>query len=503
MKIRSVTLVRRDNTSTSTLGVFSHPGLALPIIGTVLQQAGYNVKIYIDVTQPAPEEILQKSDVVGFTVNSSCFLETYETAKHLQETSQCKIVFGGPHVTFMADEALQYGDFVVRGEGEQTIVELFHALEDNHSSFEHIQGLSWRDKDGKTHHNPNRLLEEDLDTIPDQSLIVGHQERRRSMLSRLFATKMLVSTSRGCPHTCSFCTIPQIYGNTLRFRSHDAVIADMKQQIALSGRRYIYFTDDNFAINPRATKALLKRIITERLNIRFSAQVRCEITLDKELMELMQAAGANLVFVGFESINDASLKFYQKGGRQTRRQIEHSIIEFHNYKIKILGMFIIGADTDEPGIATSTAKWAVEHDVDSLQLLPVCPLPGTDILSQLEQENRVFKSYHPGLDLHHIPYGVGSGVIYQPKNMSPTELQEEIIAAYKIFYNYKNAMRNASTLLEKGIKPVGYQLLGCTLLRKARPEIRKHIKWLHTAKTRVEDNTVLSSPSGKHQNEIS
>jgi radical SAM superfamily enzyme YgiQ (UPF0313 family) len=481
MKIERVTLVRRETENTGVYASFSHPGLALPIIGTVLKHSGYNVKIYIDSIQPPPMEELYRSDVVGFSVNSACFLETYRAAKQLREKSKCIIVFGGPHVTFMADEALRYGDFVVRGEGEQTIIELFHALEEDRSSFDNINGLSWRDSSGQIHHNPDRPLHPNPDTIPDQSLIAGYKKSMRHISNKLFPKAMLVSASRGCPFECTFCMIPQTFGKTIRYRDIDSVITDIRQQLEFSGNKYIYFTDDNFAINSGYTKELLKRIIKERLGIRFSAQVRCEITLDQELMDLMKAAGSYLVFVGFESINDETLKLYNKGGKQTRDQIERSIIEFHKRNIKIHGMFVAGADTDEPGSVVSTAKWAFKQNIDSFQVLPICPLPGTVILKQLESQNRVIKVINPDTNKSYIPYGTGNNVVYLPKNMSATELQKEVLTAYKLFYNYRNILKRMRFIFNKGIEPIIYQFIGCKLIQIAKPEINRYLEWLHSA----------------------
>lgn len=479
MNIENITLLRIENKLTGVYSTFSHPGLALPIIGTVLKNAGYKINIFIDSIEPPSREILKKSDVVCFSVNSSCFIQTYEKAKQLRKDSQCKIIFGGPHVTFMPDEALQYCDFVIRGEGEHAILELLESLQKDHPDFEHIKGLSWRDNNGH-HHNPKSPLVDDINLIPDHSLIVGYHDRLKRFINKIFPMGMLVGTTRGCVHQCSFCIIPKTFGKRIRYRDYDTIIADIKKQVAFSGNRYIYFTDDNFAINPEFTKVLLKRIIDEKLDIRFSAQVRCEITMNGELMELMKASGAYLVFVGFESINNESLKLYNKGGKQSKSQIERSIVEFHKHGINVHGMFVVGADTDKPGDAISTAKWALEHDLDSIQLLPICPLPGTEIIKQFENENRILKSYNSDTNELYINYGVGNSVLYMPKQMSAVELQKEILAAYKIFYNSKNILKNIIRIHKNGIEPAVYKIMGSSLVKKAEPDIKKQIAWLES-----------------------
>lgn len=480
MRIKRVTLIRLQPESVNVFSNFSHPGLALPILGTVLKNFGYKTAIYIDSILPPPWEVLCKSDVVGFTVNSSCFIETYKLAKRIKKEIGCPIVFGGPHVTFMPEEALQHGDFVIRGEGEKAIIELFRALEDGKSNFEPIKGLSWLGPDRHVHHNPDRPLESNIDLVPDQSLIVGFWEYNRQFFQKMFPTGMLVSTSRGCAFRCTFCIIPQTFGRKIRHRNFDAVIDDIRQQNKLSGHKYIYFADDNFAINTRRTKELLQRIIKEHLNIRFSAQVRCNITNDKELMDLMKAAGCYLVFVGFESLNDETLKAYNKGP-QDRSQIEKSVVEFHKYDIMVHGMFVIGADTDGPGTATSTAKWAVEHDIDSLQMLPICPLPGTVILTEFEEQNRTFKTTSPVLKKY-IPYGAGNFVLFKPKNINAIDLQKEILSAYSFFYNYRLVLNTTKQIFRKGLRPLLFRIIGCLLIKRGKQEIYNHIEWLRNRK---------------------
>lgn len=291
---------------------------------------------------------------------------------------------------------------------------------------------------------------------------------------------MLVSTSRGCPFKCTFCTIPQTSGSTIRYRTPEAVVADIRQQMALSGHRYIYFADDNFTVNPTRTKSLLRKIIGSNLGMRFSAQVRVETTCDPELMDLLAKAGCYLVFVGFESLNESTLAEYRKGGRQTPERIETAVREFHKHRIMVHGMFVIGSDSDQPGTAMRTARWAEQLGLESLQMLPICPLPGTQLLTRLEEEGRVFKSWDEQLGGPYIPYGAGNYVLYNPRQMTPVELQKELLAAYTYFYRPRNLLRAAMKLLTQGmIRPAAFQFLGWRLSRQGSAEVREHILWLN------------------------
>jgi anaerobic magnesium-protoporphyrin IX monomethyl ester cyclase len=476
MKIRNVTLLRCEPESSNVYSSFSHPGLALPIIGTVLRHTGRNVRVFVDSIQPASPEDVAWGQLVGFSVNSASVRETYRRAARVRAECTRPIVFGGPHVTFRADEALDHGDFVVRGEGERTIVDLVDAIESGATDFSNIAGLSWRDAGGVVRHNADRPPLEDFNLVPDQSLIAGYRELNRRWTQSFFPTGMLVSTSRGCPFTCTFCTIHKVYGRGMRFRDHDAVLADIRQQSALAGHRYIYFADDNFTGHRGRVKELLRRIIGERLNLRFSAQVRADTTRDPELMQLLAHAGCYLAFVGFESINDATLRAFRKGN-QTRASCEEAVRSFHRHGIMVHGMFIAGGDDDPPGTALATAKWAIEQRLESIQILPLCPLPGTDTLQQLETDGRLYRSWDPVIGRSIVNYGAGNFVLHEPKLLPAVQLQHEILMAHRLFYSRANVWRSAL----RGLNPFLFRLLGRAILKRAATELEGHAAWLASA----------------------
>lgn len=196
-------------------------------------------------------------------------------------------------------------------------------------------------------------------------------------------------------------------------------------------------------------------------------------------MALLKQAGCYLVFVGYESLNDETLREYTKGGRQSFNLIDASVKEFHKHGILVHGMFVIGADADRPGTAMRTVKWAEQQKLDSLQMLPICPLPGTPLLTRLESKGRVFKSFDDELGGEYIPYGAGNYVLYEPEQMTAIELQEELMDAYFRFYSTPNLLRASLKIVTEGaIRPALFQFLGRRLSRKAAPEVVRHIRWL-------------------------
>lgn len=118
------------------------PRLGLPLIGTILSKLGHDVKVYVQELAPINQKRLANSDLVGISSTTSTAPAAYKLADQIrQQKKNVQVVIGGPHVTFLPDEALEHADFCVRGEGEDTITDLITCLE-NGTGIDHINGLS-------------------------------------------------------------------------------------------------------------------------------------------------------------------------------------------------------------------------------------------------------------------------------------------------------------------------------------------------------------------------
>lgn len=387
------------------------PRLGLPILGAILKRKGIEVSIHVQDFGPLDFAEILSADLVGISTTTSTAPEAYAIAQRVRQAG-IPVVFGGSHVTFMADEALDHADFCVRGEGEYTLSELVDAL-DSGSGFESILGLSYK-IGGQVHHNPDRGLVQDLDALPfpDLSLIRGWDKK---------ASISPIITSRGCPYDCSFCSVTAMFGRACRHRSPESVIEELKA--AKQGP--VFFYDDNFAGNRNRTKALLEMMISKGINKPWSAQVRAEVTRDRELMELFKKAGCWLVYVGFESASQETLKEFNK--RQTVEDMAESIKIFHEHDILVHGMFVLGAESDSKVGIRQTVDFALKNKIDTVQFMVLTPLPGTAYYHELERQNRLLTKDWQLYDGHHV--------VYQPQKMSPYELQSEAFRSMKRFYS--------------------------------------------------------------------
>jgi len=401
--------------------VYKHvrmPRLGLPILGTQLQEAGYRVKMFMGTGDSLPWPQILQADLVGISTTTATCREAYQIAGMLR-THEIPVIIGGMHATFMPEEALQFADYIIRGEAEYSFLPLVRAMEAGLTP-EDIPGVSYWVDDEQVH-NPLSTTRVDMNKlpIPDLSLL----DNSSSMLSTP------VITSRGCPYNCTFCCVTEVFGRRYRHRSTESVLEELTRY---QGKN-IFFCDDNFAAKPELTKDLLRGIIEKGIKLkRWGAQVRVDAARDDELLSLMRRSGCGIVYIGFESINPATLEGYNK--QQTVEDIEEAIRRFHDYGIRIHGMFVFGSDTDTVETIRQTAEFALTNRIDSIQFMTLTPFPNTPFYDKLEEESRILTRDWSLYDGHHT--------VFQPALLSPEELQFETIKAMKKFYSLKNILQN-------------------------------------------------------------
>lgn len=395
------------------------PRLGTVILGTRLRQHGYEVKSFVESIAELDLKEVLSADAVGISTITSTSPRSYEIAKLIKKAG-IPVFMGGPHVTYMPEEALEFVDYVLRGEQDDNIVEFIKALETG-KGLEKITGLSYRRSDGTIKHNSTPPFCKDMDSIPapDYTLIAGLEKDGAKTLPLA-----PVMTSRGCPYDCSFCSVTGMFGQKYRFRSKERVLEELANHRKFGGD-WVFFYDDNFCAHKKRTKELLGAMIEKNLTPNWTAQVRVEVARDPELMELMKRSRCHTVYIGLESINPATLKLYNKG--QSVEDITNCIKTLHKNKIRIHGMFVFGSDTDTTDTIAETVKFAKKNNLESVQFLILTPLPGTRCYRDLDAEGRILTKDWSLYDAHHV--------VYEPKLMSYYDLQLETMKATKEFYS--------------------------------------------------------------------
>jgi len=389
--------------------------LGLPLLGAILKERGHEVRIYAESLSEVDWDEVLSSDLVGVSTTTSTAVRAYRYAQRVRDAG-VPVVMGGPHVTFMASEALDFCDYVVRNEGEETIVELVDYLEGK-GALEDIKGLSYRNAAGELVDNPERPLLASLADLPwpDLGLVVGGE--------KIHPMPML--SSRGCPFDCEFCSVVMMFGRRVRVGDPEEIVKELKR----AHPRKIFFYDDNFFVSKRRGRELLALMAKEKLDIPFFAQIRVDSVckngvVDQDLLDLMWEAGCRIVYLGLESVNPETLKEYHK--EASVDDIVGGLDALHKRGIHTHGMFVFGADSDTVDSLTMTADFAAQSGLNSVQFLALTPLPGTRQTAMLEREGRVFTHNWSLYDGHHV--------VFWPKQMTPYELQITTLDAHKRFY---------------------------------------------------------------------
>ncbi len=433
MKIKKIIGIESASPGFHVFSAFKLPRLGLPIMGTILRDKGYLVKLFCPDIAPLDWAEVLTADMVMISTITSTAPEAYHIARKIKEKARVlgkdiPIVMGGAHVTFMAEEALDnYADFVVRKEGEQTILELLSWLENGNdaSSISKILGLSYK-IGSRVYHNDERpyLIDQDSLPTPELSLIKGWKN----------PTIIPVLASRGCPFDCTFCSVTKMFGHRYRTRSPEKVLEDIKYYHKLYPKAWMFFYDDNFDADKKRTKRFLELVLENNIHISWTAQSRLDVVKDKELLELMHRSGCKVLYVGLESVNPQTLIEYNK--RQTVEEMEEAIKILHQYKIKIHGMFILGGEQDDRDTIMQTVKSAINWKIDTVQMVILTPLPGTPVYDNLVSENRITSFDWSQYDGHHVAY--------KPNKMSVWELQFGVmLEAMPKFYSLLQVIRAA------------------------------------------------------------
>lgn len=434
------------------------------MLSTILKNKGYNSKVFIEDISEPDWSTLKDADLIGISSITSTAPRAFQLAKRFNSMG-IPVVMGGPHSTFLPEESLKYADYVVRGEGEESIVELIEHLESG-IPLNDVKGISYRE--GETFiHNPSSPLIQDLDAAPIPDFDLVHNWRGK--------TSVPISTSRGCPFGCRFCVVIQMFGRKYRFKSIDRVIEEIRE-VASKGN-HVFFVDDNFAADRERTNTLLKRLIAEGIKIEWSAQIRPDAARDTELVNLMAQAGCFIVYVGFESINPQTLSLYNK--KQSVDDIVECIKNFKNASINIHGMFILGGDSDDIKTIRSTQKFAKRLDIDSVQFLMLTPIPGTPLFEELLQQGRIIHTDWSKYDGHHA--------VFEPRLMTAFELHTETIKAMAKFYSWGTILKN---LLHRDLFYCFVTLYGKRSIKKVKTPSKEYLRELkNIVSTKFDENT--------------
>jgi radical SAM superfamily enzyme YgiQ (UPF0313 family) len=351
--------VERSKTIASlpSLGLLTLAGLTPP---------NHDVQ-YIEMPDlPQGENIPGDFDLIAISSYSAQIDEAYELARRCRHKG-IPVLMGGPHVTVLPNEALQFCDAVVIGEGEPCWPQVLHDAE--HSALKQRYG--------------SRKSDYDLADSPVPSF---------ELLDISKYNRLTVQTSRGCPHRCEFCAGSVILTDRYKQKPVSNVLAEIDRILTIWKHPFIEFADDNSLVSCAYWKELLKHLKAK--GIRWFAETDLSVAQDEDLLDLMRDSGCAQVLIGLESPVEAGLHELELSNDWKLKQFSHyrdAIATIQSHGITVNGCFIIGLDGHTPDIFDQVFSFVRTAKLYEVQITIMTPFPGTPLYARLESEGRLIE----------------------------------------------------------------------------------------------------------------
>jgi radical SAM superfamily enzyme YgiQ (UPF0313 family) len=428
-----------------------------------LTPPGHEVVLIDGNAQPMNEESIaryvKENDIglVGIGAMTRMIAKAYRMADAVRAVG-VKVVMGGPHVTEMADEALgrdggaRHADAVALGEADHTWPKIVEdaqrgALKDVYAPVDEFG------QERKPSLQPYPEIPWDKIKLGQFNLLPGVLQPLLKRVGAGWGTFRIVpvESGRGCPYGCEFCTVTGFFGDSIRFRTNESVVNELLLLKARAkeegGQIAVFFIDDNFAINVKRTKSLLRDIIAANAQVHWVAQISANLLRDEELVDLIAAAGGKWIFIGMESIDPMNLADVKKGFNKPG---EYAVVldRLAKRNVYAITSFIFGMDNDTPGVAERTLKeirtWPPGLPIFGL----MTPLPATPLYKRLEAAGRLTRAKHWQ---EFIPFAMA----HTPLKMSIEEAHQEVRIGWENSYS-PQAIEHAVDSLNH--EPLGYRI---------------------------------------------
>jgi len=412
------------------------PPIGLATLAAYIEKNGTEVHIldcnasHIDF-QELKKRILEiKPKILGVPSSMMCFvpnaLQVIKIAKEVDPS--IFTVGGGIQFSLMPQEALEICpelDCIVRGDGEYPFLDLIRELEKRQPDLSFVRGISFR-KNGKIIHNPNHYPVEDLDTLPNPSWHLLPMDRYSlPLIPKSWGSLAMITTSRGCPHQCTFCS-PRLAQAPYRQMSPKRSVEMIEELYYKYHKRVIWLSDLTFNVDRKRTEDFLDEILARKLNIRIAAEgLRPEFILrDADLLPKMKKAGVFFGFVGVESCSKDRLDKYKKSLSPLQAKKAIQLLKKHG--IHTYCFFILGEEEETKEDILQTLKFAKQLDPTIAIFSCATPFPGTAYYKQMRDKGLIELEDWSKYDLAHP--------VARTKYLGIQELQQLQAHCFKNFY---------------------------------------------------------------------
>ncbi|MDD5436726.1 MAG: radical SAM protein [Candidatus Omnitrophica bacterium] len=362
-----------------------------------------------------------------------------------------KIIFGNMHPTVMTEDVLKDRniDVVVRGEGEEVLDLLYERMKAKKDHGD-IKGISFC-KDGRIIHNEAAPLP-DLATVPRFPYHLFAEHSGKYDLG-------FITSSRGCPYNCIFCSQRNISGKRYRYFPPEIVIQDLEELILKHNRSFITFADDSFLTNRERVVKLCDAIKERGFHKKaiFDCQARGD-TVDEGILKTLRDTGFRTIHFGIETASERLMKLIDK--RETVQEIVDAVKLSKRLGFQVSGTFILGLPTETREERRAAYALAKELSLDYVRFNNATPYPGTRLYEIAKEEGRLT----PGKEWENLnacgtlvesPFKTSS-LAYVPLTATRGELNNDILK-FNLFYSFR--LQSVLKILKERIGPAGWLAL--------------------------------------------
>ena len=373
-------------------------GLALPLLAALTPE-GFDVEICYETIEDVPFDT--DADLIGISSMGHAVMRTIAIAQEFKKRGK-SVVLGGYMVSLMPEEAQKYCDSVMIGDSEETWPQMVRDFEN-----------------GNLQKVYKKKLEKLTYPIPKYELI----------LNKKIGNFLPVQAGRGCPKTCSFCSIYCLYKGQYLKRDIDEVIRDIKKIKSLGFRQFLLLDDNIFSDRDYAIKLCAE---IKKLKMYWMTQCSIDIAKDEELLDTIAKSGCYMLSFGLESISKESLIGMHKAWAKPENYSEQiNIIRKHG--IDISTEMVVGAEGDTLESIKATAKFVADNHIAVPRFYILTPIPGTEYYDEMKKADRIYNT-----DMY--SYNACEAVHY-PKNMTPQELTKAYWDLYNEVYSIESILK--------------------------------------------------------------
>ncbi len=388
---------------------FAHFPIGLGFLATMLNNDGYEARIYNADFGPVETERFGERDIVSRTQTQDVFScnaldDNHYIWKEIRQrlsdyqpdmvgiytttvaypialkilsimkemNKDCVTILGGPHPTVLPAKVMEIADvdFLLMGEAEFTLPKLCEEIKNGSRNFQSIAGLGYREN-GNVVINKDYAFNDDICDLPvvDREVVFDRDSYPNNVLGGT------ILGSRGCPHRCTFCASVMIWKRHIRYRSVENIIAELKDLKEKYGLTRFSFYDDTFTSHAKKAREFCEKLIEENIGLNWTCLTRADL-INEPMLDLLKRSGCTAISVGIESGSDRVLKAMKKG--ITTETIRNAVRLIKRHQMEFYAFFMVGLPYEKAEDIRMTINIIKEIRPDHMNLSTFFPYPGTE-----------------------------------------------------------------------------------------------------------------------------